>query len=206
MSHHQPFHNTHRVFLHYASGYERIVPVMLVGNGGYTKVEWGHLSSPSFIVKPGHVWVANKPLPRGVVRVTVEAVAYQRNPGHRGGMRRNPEQLSLPLRPRKDKPLTRAQKLQKAFGLTAQKARQVDKAVREARSAKDTDKVFEMLGGAEAIHGMWHSRYYQDIVALYVPVRDTYDLTLLFNTVTGRFEMTSWGDWVERNERRYEIH
>ena len=34
---------------------------------------------------------------------------------------------------------------------------------------------------------------------------DSYAATVLFNTVTKRFSLTSWGDFVEKNSKRYKI-
>lgn len=59
--------------------------------------------------------------------------------------------------------------------------------------------------GIEAIRGMWHDRYYQDIVALYVNMGDTYNTTLLFDAVKTKFHVTSWGDFVEAKTKSYEI-
>jgi len=43
--------------------------------------------------------------------------------------------------------------------------------------------------------------YYGDIVAGYVNMGDTYDVTLLFDYGRGAVYVTSWGDWVEVSER-----
>lgn len=60
--------------------------------------------------------------------------------------------------------------------------------------------------GVEAIRGDYHvDNYYFDIVALYVNTGDTYNPTLLYETETGRFRATTFGDWVERNTRKYNI-
>lgn len=59
--------------------------------------------------------------------------------------------------------------------------------------------------GIEAIRGMRHDRYYQDIVALYVNMGDTYNTTLLFDAVKTKFHVTSWGDFVEVKTKSYEI-
>ena len=56
--------------------------------------------------------------------------------------------------------------------------------------------------GIESIEGTWHDRYYQNIVALYVNMGDTYNGTILYDTTKNRFYATSWGDWVERNGER----
>ncbi len=60
--------------------------------------------------------------------------------------------------------------------------------------------------GVEAIRGDYHvDNYYFDVVALYVNMGDTYAPTLLYNTDTDTWILTSWGDWVERNSRKYHI-
>ena len=64
--------------------------------------------------------------------------------------------------------------------------------------------------GVEAIRGEWQNGYWCDIVATYVNFGDTYDLTIVHvrgcvNGAPGRFIVTSWGDWVERNQRKYSI-
>lgn len=41
--------------------------------------------------------------------------------------------------------------------------------------------------------------------AEYVNMGDTYVTTLLLNRVTGSIQITSWGDWVEKNKRRYKL-
>ena len=61
--------------------------------------------------------------------------------------------------------------------------------------------------GTEAIESPDYQvdRYHYGIVAVYVNRGDTYEPTVLYETETGRFRLTSWGDWVERNERRYRL-
>lgn len=39
-------------------------------------------------------------------------------------------------------------------------------------------------------------------VLAYSNTGDTYELTIVYDFTTGRFRATSWGDWVERYERR----
>jgi len=92
----------------------------------------------------------------------------------------------------------------KALGMTAAQARSIDSAITKAGTPSAVDRVLDAanaaLGGygVEAIEGEWHDRYYQNIVALYVNMGDTYNTTILFDAVKGRFHVTSWGDWVER--------
>lgn len=60
--------------------------------------------------------------------------------------------------------------------------------------------------GVEAIEGDYYvGGYYGNTVLLYVNMGDTYQPTLYFNTVSGTFNVGSWGDWVEANQRRYRI-
>lgn len=65
----------------------------------------------------------------------------------------------------------------------------------------------EVLGGfgVECIRGRYVDRYHMDIQAVYVNMGDTYDLTLLLDHETGRYCLTSVGDWFEANERRREL-
>lgn len=57
--------------------------------------------------------------------------------------------------------------------------------------------------GVEAIRAanVW-DRYYMDIACLYVNRGDTYDETLIYDVPRGIFLVQSYGDWVERAERR----
>ena len=59
--------------------------------------------------------------------------------------------------------------------------------------------------GIEAIRGKYHDRYYGDIVGLYVNMSDTYNTTVLFDTVKRRFLVTDMGAFVEKNDRAYKI-
>lgn len=67
--------------------------------------------------------------------------------------------------------------------------------------------VNSMIGGygVEAIRGRWHDRYYQDIVGLYVNTGDTYNVTLVYDTVEDEFIITTMGDFVEETTEEYEI-
>jgi hypothetical protein len=44
--------------------------------------------------------------------------------------------------------------------------------------------------------------YWQNTIALYVNMGDTYNSTLLFDVGEGEFILTTWGDWFEEYERR----
>jgi hypothetical protein len=55
--------------------------------------------------------------------------------------------------------------------------------------------------GVEPIRreGACHS-HFGDAVALYVNTGGAYDLTLLYDVQTEKFQVTSWGDWVEAHD------
>ena len=106
-----------------------------------------------------------------------------------------------------------AKTLSKAFGITKDQAEAVRAAIRlgggGGRHAEDAMRVINGIlegHGVEAIRGDYYvDRYHYDIVASYVNMGDTYNATIVYETETGRFIVTSYGDWVERNERKYKI-
>ena len=57
--------------------------------------------------------------------------------------------------------------------------------------------------GVEAINvpGYWVDNFHGDIVASYLNTGDTYGLTLVHESETGEFKLTSYGDWLEQWER-----
>ena len=64
--------------------------------------------------------------------------------------------------------------------------------------------------GTEAIRGEWQNGYWCDIVAAYCNTGDTYALTVMhvrgeFSNETGKFIVSSWGDWVEKHGQRLEV-
>ena len=65
----------------------------------------------------------------------------------------------------------------------------------------------EELGGfgVEVIRGRFVDSFYQDIQAEYANLGDTYDITILRDNETGRFHLTTFGDWVERYEKQREL-
>lgn len=71
------------------------------------------------------------------------------------------------------------------------------------------NKLLEMHG-TEAIRGDWQNGYWCDVVAVYCNAGDTYDTTVIqvrgdSRFSASRFRVTSWGDFVERNQKRYGI-
>lgn len=74
------------------------------------------------------------------------------------------------------------------------------------------DAIDKLLGtfGTEAIRGEWQNGYWCDIVACYCNTGDSYAATVIqvrgeFSGQSSRFFVSSWGDWVEKNEKRYSL-
>lgn len=64
-----------------------------------------------------------------------------------------------------------------------------------------------MIGGSgvEVINGEHHrAGYWADAVAVYVNQGEVYESTVIYDTQRDVWEVISWGDWVERAERRGE--
>lgn len=57
--------------------------------------------------------------------------------------------------------------------------------------------------GIEAIRGRYVDRYWDDIQFEYVNMGDTYIPTIGYDTERKRFVLTTWGDFVEHNRRRF---
>lgn len=80
-------------------------------------------------------------------------------------------------------------------------------------NVKDRITVIDrLLGncGVEAIRGEWQNGYWCDVVAVYSNTGDTYATTVIqirgdWSGTRSRFLVSSWGDWVERNEKRLGI-
>lgn len=67
------------------------------------------------------------------------------------------------------------------------------------------------LHGVEAIRGERQNGYWGDIVATYCNTGDTYALTVLhvrgsFRGAPGKFIVSSWGDWVEKNGEKFGVN
>lgn len=57
--------------------------------------------------------------------------------------------------------------------------------------------------GVEAIQvssELYQDRYYGNCIGEYVNLGDTYNLTVIWNSIDNRFEFTSWGDYFEEKE------
>lgn len=64
--------------------------------------------------------------------------------------------------------------------------------------------------GTEAIRGEWQNGYWCNIVACHVNMGDTYATTVLhvrgdWSGGKSRFIVSSFGDWVEKNQKKYSI-
>ncbi len=74
------------------------------------------------------------------------------------------------------------------------------------------EEINKLLGGygTEAIRcEVWQNGYWGDICACYVNMGDTYNTTVVqvrgsFGTCS-RFTVTTWGDFVEKNQDKYNI-
>ncbi len=66
---------------------------------------------------------------------------------------------------------------------------------------KIADKILQGHG-VEAIRAEGaRDSYYMDTVALYVNMGDTYAATLIYDVPRDRWWVTTWGDWLEAEER-----
>ena len=57
------------------------------------------------------------------------------------------------------------------------------------------------LYGIQVIRGEWRGGYWGDVIAEYANAGDSYACTVLYDVRTGRYVVTSYGDWVESKER-----
>ncbi len=83
---------------------------------------------------------------------------------------------------------------------------------REVDENNRLEAINTLLGmhGTEAIRGEWQNGYWGDIVAAYCNTGDTYATTVLqvrgdSSFRSSRFIVSSWGDFVERNGKKYGI-
>ena len=70
--------------------------------------------------------------------------------------------------------------------------------------AEAINKMLRMYG-VESIRGEYVSYYWQDCNAIYCNAGDTYNVTVIFPTRSGKPYIGTWGDWVERNGQRLGI-
>ncbi len=72
------------------------------------------------------------------------------------------------------------------------------------RAIKNVDVVIHGYG-VEGIEGEWVNNYWGNTVGLYVNMGDTYNGTVIYDTIRQKFSVTTMGDWVEKYERKYRI-
>ena len=95
-------------------------------------------------------------------------------------------------------------KLIEAFGLSKEDANRLKNALRTMPPSDAMDMADILLDGSgvEAIRGddregTPYGYFWQDTVALYVNMGDTYSTTLVYDVGMDRIEVGSWGGWVE---------
>lgn len=59
----------------------------------------------------------------------------------------------------------------------------------------------EILEGF-GVEPIWGKDSEMEPIAEYINMGDTYNTTILYDYDKGTFQVTSWGDWFEANERR----
>ena len=96
-----------------------------------------------------------------------------------------------------------AKRLAEEFNIDMKKSYKIKNAIRKLNHEEAMEAINEALGGCgvEVLRAdnEWDS-YYGDIVAEYVNMGDTYDVTILYDINECKYEVTSWGDWVEMME------
>lgn len=86
------------------------------------------------------------------------------------------------------------------------------RATRKENWKNRLEKINSLLGlhGTEAIRGEWQNGYWCDIVAAYCNTGDSYRITVIhvrgdsFDP-TGRFIVSTMGDFVEKNQKKLGI-
>lgn len=68
-----------------------------------------------------------------------------------------------------------------------------------SKAMSEIDKLIE-THGVESIEGADQGRYWFNTVALYCNTGDTYAATILYNVAEGKFELTSYGEFIETHE------
>jgi hypothetical protein len=72
-------------------------------------------------------------------------------------------------------------------------------------AALDTCNALLKCYGVESIRDNGHDGYYMDIGLLYVNMGDTYAPTVVYDTRRDAFYITSWGDIVEDQPKRFDV-
>ena len=98
-----------------------------------------------------------------------------------------------------------AKALQKEFGLEPAKATELADLFDRAHNNMTADRAMSAANtaldahGVEAIRGVdADDNFWQDIIAIYVNMGDSYAATVLYDVKTKKFSITSYGDYVEK--------
>lgn len=89
------------------------------------------------------------------------------------------------------------------------KAKEIRELMEKAISHKEIDGALDTINdiiggyGVEAITDNNWERYCCNIGLLHVNMGDTYVQTVIYDTRKDRFYVCSWGDIIERNEKRF---
>lgn len=59
--------------------------------------------------------------------------------------------------------------------------------------------------GVESIRDKGHDRYFQDIGILYINMGETYCSTIMYDTRKNKWIVSSFGELVERQSRRFDL-
>ena len=104
--------------------------------------------------------------------------------------------LEEPLRKQAVFSPKRAAVLIRAYMMAADNARRIDDAMNEI------NKILDGYGIEALTDNEWDT-YYCNVGVLYVNMGDTYIPTVCYDTRKGQWLISSWGDIVERNEKRF---
>ena len=105
-----------------------------------------------------------------------------------------------------------AKELTDHYRLDPKIAGKINALKKNARTHNEVDLALEEINrliegyGVEVVRGRpWVDHFYQDINLLYVNMGDTYAPTVIYDTLKERFYITTWGDIIERQVKRFDI-
>jgi len=90
------------------------------------------------------------------------------------------------------------------------KAKAIIAICKSAHGYEEIDNALEAVNslingnGVESLYSNEWIPHYLDIGLLYVNMGDTYEITVIFDTVNKEFLCTSWGDMVENDMKRFD--
>lgn len=105
--------------------------------------------------------------------------------------------------------------IEKEFGrdFEGDEAKEIQKLMKYPGSDKKAEENLEKIDklidghGVEVINGEKNTPggFWQNAVAAYVNIGDTYNATVLYDVNEKEFLLTTWGDWAEKNQEKYDI-